>query len=302
MKRLLTLLAMLLLPGQAQAQAAFPAFYPEGPVWIDGTLYWAEMGGDRVMAWSAETAEPKIAWKGEGCGPTALARYQNDKIVVLCHLQGALAVMDADFNRIRTIDAATDGTRLRNPNDVSADGKGGIWFTDPGPFSKAAGAVGAVYHLDASGSLVRHVDGLFYGNGIFVDQTANRLLVSEHLARRILSYPLTPSGLGPAEVIVELDKLGLPAPRYDHSGPDGLEIGPGGVLWFAEYGTARLLGWDMAKGLVAATNTDAQFITNIAFGPDGLAAVTAPKNNTNPPFPGVVWIFKQDTLRALITE
>ncbi len=150
--------------------------------------------------------------------------------------------------------------------------------------------------------MVRHIDGLLYGNGIHVDLADNRLLVSEHLARRILAYPFTETGLGPAEVLVDLDKLGLPTPRYELSGPDGLEIGPDGVLWFAEYGTARLLGWDMEKGLVAATNTDAQFITNIAFGPDGLAAVTAPKNNTTPPFPGVVWIFKQDTLRALITK
>ena len=271
----LLILCLLLVPGLARAQAAWSGEYPEGPVWIDGTLYWAEMGGNRVMAWRG--ADPEPVWNHTGCGPTALARYGEDQIIVLCHFMGALAVMDNDFRLERFIRTATDGTKLRNPNDVSADGQGGVWFTDPGPFSKGAGAVGAVYHLAPDGTLTRHADGLFYGNGIHVDRAGNRVLVSEHLARRVLSFPMTATGLGPPETLFELDSFGLPAPRYENSGPDGLEIGPDGILWVAEYGTSRLLGWHPEKGLVAATATDAQFITNIAFGPDGLAVITARK-------------------------
>ena len=297
--RILVIL-LLLLPGLARAQEAWPGQYPEGPVWIGGTLYWAEMGGDRVMSWTG--GDPEIAWTRESCGPTALARYREDLIVVLCPRQGALAVLDGDFKLQRMIRAASDGTALRNPNDASADGEGGVWFTDPGPFSRLAGAVGAVYYLAADGALTRHAEGLFYGNGVHVDRAGGRLLVSEHLARRVLSFPIDADGLGPPEVLFELDRFGLPAPRYDHSGPDGLELAPDGTLWVAEYGTARLLGWDARKGLIAATATDAQFITNIAFGPDGLVAVTAPKSNTTPPFPGVIWVFKISELEALKTK
>lgn len=292
------ILALLLLPGLARAQTAFQGYYPEGPVWIGGTLYWAEMGADRVMAWTGGSG-PRVAWTRQGCGPTALARYRETLIVVLCHYTGSLVVLDGDFKLLKVIRAADDGVRLRNPNDASADGRGGIWFTDPGPFSKSAGAVGRIYHLSPDDRLTRHADGLFYGNGIHVDQSGQRLLVSEHLARRVLAYPLTATGLGAPEVLFRVDDLGLPAPRYDHAGPDGLELAPDGTLWFAEYGTARLMGWDPEKGLVAATATDAQFITNIAFGPDGMVAVTAPKNNSDPPFPGIIWIFRIETLEAL---
>ena len=291
------LILLVLLPGLARAQDAFSGFYPEGPVWIGTTLYWAEMGGDRVMAW--EGGEPRVAWTQQGCGPTALAPYGPERIVVLCHFTGSLAVLDRDFRLLRSIKVAEDGTELRNPNDASADGMGGIWFTDPGPFSKAAGAVGRIYHLDADGRLTRRADGLFYGNGIHVDRGGARVLVSEHLARRVLAFPLTDNRLGERAVLFRLDDFGLPAPRYDHSGPDGLELAPDGTLWFAEYGTARLMGWHPDKGLIAATATDAQFITNIAFGPGGLVAVTAPKNNTQPPYPGVIWIFKVADLEAL---
>ena len=299
-------LVLLLLPGLARAQAAFSGYYPEGPVWIGKTLYWAEMGGDRVMAWTG--GEPRVAWSQAGCGPSALARYQRDRIVVLCHYAGALAsywTVNAQLPSMIVARPRDDhAQQLRNSpsSTASADGRGGVWFTDPGPFSKSAGAVGRIYHLAADGRLTRQADGLFYGNGVHVDQAGRRLLVSEHLARRVLAYPLAGSEIGAPEVLFELDAFGLAAPRYDHAGPDGLEIAPDGTLWFAEYGTSRLMGWDAAKGLVAATATDAQFITNIAFGPDGLVAVTAPKNNTQPPFPGIIWIFEIETLDALKTR
>lgn len=293
----LVLALLLMAPGVARAQQTWTGSYPEGPVWIGGTLYWAEMGADRVMAWDG--GEPRVAWTRDGCGPTALARYRKAQIVVLCHLEGALAVLDGDLRLLGMIRAATDGTALRDPNDASADRAGGVWFSDPGPFTRAAGRLGRVYYLAPDGTLTSYADGLFYSNGVHVDAAGDRLLVSEHLARRILAYPITATGLGPAETLVELDRLGLPPSGYPQAGPDGLEIGPDGTLWFAEYGAGRLLGWHPDRGLVSVATTDAQFITNIAFGPDGLVAVTAPMENARPPFPGIISVFKIDRLKQL---
>ena len=80
------------------------------------------------------------------------------------------------------------------------------------------------------------------------------------------------------------------------AGPDGLEIGPDGTLWFAEYGARRLLGWRPGEGLVAALQVDAQYVTNIAFGPNGLAAMTGAKDNRYAPFPGATWVFEAQAL------
>lgn len=274
-----------------QAQQAWPGNYPEGPTWIDGTLYWAEMYDNRVMAWSGGDQQPEPFFQQARCGPTAIARYRDDEFIVLCHIGGALAHIDNKGGLIGMINAASDGTNLRDPNDASADGDGGVWFTDPGVFSASAKAEGAVYHLSRDGKVTRHASGLAYGNGVFVDQARRRLLVSEHLARRVLSYPLDKNSLGPAEVLLDLDSLGLPRPSYREAGPDGLEIGPKGTLWFAEYGAGRLLGWQPERGLVAAFEVDAKYVTNIAFGPDGLAALTGAKDNRHAPFPGATWVF-----------
>jgi sugar lactone lactonase YvrE len=126
----------------------------------------------------------------------------------------------------------------------------------------------------------------------------DRLLVSEHLARRVLAFPLAADGLGPPELLVDLDALGLARPDYPEAGPDGLEVAPDGTLWLAEYGAGRLLAWAADRGLVAAVPVPAPYVTNVAFGPDGLVAVTGSFVNQPPTLPGSTWVLPADRLEA----
>lgn len=284
-------------PARAQEHAhrVWQGSYPEGPVWIGATLFWAEMGADRVMAWSG--GMPRVFLEREGCGPTAVARYAGDEFLVLCHRDGSLLRANARGEALGTVSQDAEGNRLRNPNDASADGAGGIWLTDPGTFSAAARPTGALYHLAPDGRLTRHATGLAYGNGVHVD--GDRLLVSEHLARRVLAYPLVGGGIGRPEVVFDLDALGLPRPDYPEAGPDGLEIAPDGTLWVAEYGAGRLLAWREGRGLVAALPVPAPYVTSVAFGPGALAAVTGAFVNDRPPLPGSTWVLPAGQLAAV---
>lgn len=286
--------AVLGLTGAGHAQQVWPGYYPEGPVWIGGDLYWAEMQADTVFHLTPEG--PRAWFQKTGCGPTALARYGAGDILVLCHLSGSLIHLAADATVIDVIDRASDGTALRNPNDASADGNGGVWFTDPGMFWAEAPAEGVLYYLGQDGTLTAQADALAYGNGVHVDRAGGRLLLSEHLARRVLSYPLEGGALGAPETLVDLNSLGLAKPRYPEAGPDGLEIAPDGTLWIAEYGTKRLLGWRADRGLVAALEVDAPYITNIAFGPDGNAVITGAYTNTDIRNRGGIWYFPAQLL------
>ena len=289
MRELIALAVLLLASLPARAQQAWPASYPEGPIWIGKTLYWAELWSHRVMRWDGDA--PEVFLEHPGCGPTAIAPYRGESLIVLCHLSGVLLQVSVDGTVLNTISKTTDGVRLRNPNDASADDRGGVWFTDPGRFSASAPNEGRLYYLSAEGKVSLHDQELAYGNGVHVDTAGNRLLLSEHLGRRVLSYALTEAGLGARETLFELDAFDLPPSRYPETGPDGLEIGPDGTLWVAEYGATRILGWQPERGLVAALEVDPQFVTNIAFGPDGKAALTGAEDNANPPFPGAVWVF-----------
>jgi sugar lactone lactonase YvrE len=282
----------------ASAQGVFPGSYPEGPVWIGDDLYWAEMRSDRVMRLAAGASVPEPFFIEAGCGPTAIASYRNHELIVLCHLTGSIAHIAADGTQIARIRAATDGTLLRNPNDASADANGGVWFTDPGRFSKHAPAEGRLYYLSADGNLTVQADGLAYGNGVFVDIDEDRLLMSEHLARRVLAYPLmAPGQIGASQTLFSIDDFDIQQPSlYPEAGPDGLEIGPEGTLWFAEYGATRLMGWRPEEGLVAALQVDMKYVTNIAFGPNGLAAMTGAYENAAPPYRGVTRVFPAQAL------
>ena len=289
MRLILAIFILTLAVAPSRARDAWPASYPEGPVWIGKTLFWAELYAHRVMRWTGGDPEP--FWEQTGCGPTAIAPYRETELIVLCHLTGLLAHLDAEGNLLGTFSATEDGMVLRNPNDAHADDKGGIWFTDPGRFSASAPAEGRLYHLSADGKLTLHDQGLAYGNGVYFDASNQRLLVSEHLGRRVLEYAIKDGDLHPRRTLFSLDDFDLPTSRYPEMGPDGLEIGPDGTLWVAEYGATRILGWQPERGLVAALQVDPQFVTNIAFGPDGKAALTGAEDNVNPPFPGAVWVF-----------
>jgi sugar lactone lactonase YvrE len=289
------LAALALAVSAARGAEAWQGSYPEGPVWIGETLLWAEMGADRVMAWPGDGA-PQLFFAREGCGPTAVARYRRDEFLVLCHRDGSLVRVGAAGEPLGTIRGDADGNRLRNPNDAAADGAGGVWLTDPGAFSAAARPAGALYHLAADGRLTRHATGLAYGNGVHVD--GDRLLLSEHLARRVLAFPLAGAGLGPPEVLVDLDTLGLARPEYPEAGPDGLEVAPDGTLWVAEYGAGRLLAWRPDRGLLAAVPVPAPYVTSIAFGPGGMAAVTGVFVNDRAPLPGRIWVLPASRLTS----
>src|SRR5260221_8803086 len=92
------------------------------------------------------------------------------------------------------VDRDDGGRPFVHPNDSSADDKGGVFLTASGEFSLAAPSTGAVLYLDREGGLHRRAEGIHYANGIAVDGARRRLLVSEHLGRRVLAFPLQADG------------------------------------------------------------------------------------------------------------
>jgi sugar lactone lactonase YvrE len=266
------------------------ASYPEGPLWQGDRLYYAEMRADRVKIYEAGQARDFFAQPG--CGPTAIAPY-GEGFLILCHLGARIVAVNAQGGETRRWDRDQDGDPLTNPNDASADGAGGVYFTDPGPFSRQAGARGRVMHLSADGALSRAVDFLSYPNGVHVKGDA--LYVSEHLGGRVLRYDVeAQGGLSGRTVFIDIANV-APSQRYQTpyalTGPDGLEIGPDGDLYVAIYGEGRLLRFSPRGELVGEIETPTRFLTNIAFSEAGFAATTGAFDNRNAPFPGEVRLY-----------
>lgn len=266
------------------------ASYPEGPLSQGDRLYFAEMGADRVSV--VKDGARRALFTERGCGPTAIAPYGGDGYLVLCHLGRRAVAVSRSGKEIRRWDADADGNTLMGPNDASADGRGGVYFSDPGVFSKKTEPHGRVLHLAADGVLRIVADALWYPNGVYVDDAIEQLYVSEHMAGRVVRFEIRPDGvLGASDTFVRSadaersDRYDTP---YEETGPDGLEIGPNGELYVVVYGEGRVLRFGRNGAYRGAIKLPTRYATNITFLEDGTAATTGSFTNTQPPFHGEV--------------
>ncbi len=281
-------LALVLFTGNGKAAAVNDnAYYPEGPLWLDGVLYYAETPKHRIMAWDGE--RNRVFWSQPGCGPTSIAPYGGG-FVILCHYAGKLVKIDKTGASLDEFTKDRDGNMFVNPNDSDADGRGGVYFSDSGQFDKEAQPTGAVYYLSPDGVIKRVASGLWYSNGVLADKGGARLFVSEHLGRRVLEYPIKrDASLGAAGTFLLLDALGLEASGYSHAGPDGLEMDAEGNLYVSEYGAGRVLVVDGKGKLLKTIEWSQKFLTNIALDSGHNAIfLTGASDNRRYPFPGKV--------------
>lgn len=274
----------------AEDRVLAKADYPEGPLWYRLRLYYGEMMKDRVVV--SDLEKTTTFWQKPGCGPVSVAPYRDNQLLVLCHLQNVVVKVSMFGVTLDVIDHDDRGQRFVHPNDSSPDDKGGVFFTASGEFDRSAPATGAILYLDRAGGLRRLAEGIHYSNGIAVDIPHHRLLVSEHLNRRVLAFPLLPDGsLGKATVFFDLNTPPPPEGGLDpYAGPDGLELDDAGRLLVPEYGAGRihLVGSD--GNWLGTLNGLKKYVTDMALLPGGRAAVTETEVNDVPPYPGDVVI------------
>ena len=168
------------------------AFYPEGPTYIRGALYWAEMPAHRIRR--HRDGKTTTVWEQPGCGPTSIKPDGRGGFWILCHLAHMVLRVDGDFRLLKRLETDGVGRRLAYPNDATVDRRGQLYFTSSGVFSLSAPSEGAVYFVDLQDQPLRIAEGLRYANGIRLDEKHARLYVSEHLARRVLVMDVAKPG------------------------------------------------------------------------------------------------------------
>jgi sugar lactone lactonase YvrE len=243
------------------------ALYPEGPLVDHTSLYYAEMGGDRVMRWDGEN---HVVWSRKGCGPTSVSLAEDAALNVLCHREEALVRISLAGETLKVIDRDEKGLTFRTPNASVNDGKGGVYFSSSGSFSPVAASEGAVLYLDRNDRLRRVAEGIHYANGVALSSDGRILYVSEHLSRNLLAFDVAGDGtLHGRRIFVALDDLvGAEAERGWEVGPDGLAVDRRGNLFVAEYGAGRFLAIDPGGALLDTVAVPEPYITGVALSPD----------------------------------
>ena len=269
------------------------AGYPEGPVYINGALYYAEMTRNRIMIVKEAGAKPRPFFYLNGCGPTSVAEYGAEKILILCHLSDELIITDRQGKKLKTITHSENETEIFHPNDCVKDEHGGVYITAPGHFHLSYQPMGRLFYLNKEGKVEDLADQLTYPNGIAIYQ--GELYVSEHLAKRVIKFKITrPGVLSKAQPFIKLPPPSLPRnhrPDLTPSlfGPDGIEISNEGQIHIAYYGNSQILTYDATGKLQSTTHTDGRYTTNLALGPDGGMVVTVVKELRTPLQAGVVY-------------
>ena len=180
--------------------------FTEGPtVAEDGSVYFTDLGNNRIMRWSggelttfrqpSNRANGLIfdsEWRLLACeggdGETALPRVTRTDMAT-----GEVEVLADSF----------EGLELHQPNDLTIDGQGRIYFTDrpgPNPTPNQTGVHG-VYRIDPDGAVARILTEpeVMRPNGIVISPDDTTLYVieteqAEGGPRLIRAYDLSPEG------------------------------------------------------------------------------------------------------------
>lgn len=258
------------------------AFFPEGPVMLEGKLYYAQYSGNVASVWDGTTKTD--FWKEDGCGPSAVVPM-GANFGITCYDNGKLEVISPAGETVASYDKDAGGLALQGPNDGTPDGKGGAWFTLSGPWTPGP-VVGRIVHLAADGTLTEVANDLNYPNGIVIGADG-RLYVNESYAGTVTSFAVAADGaLSDRASFVHLYQLGEDPGVF----PDGIKVGPNGNFFIGLNSAPVILEVTPDGTTVAARHEFAsQGTPNMTFGADGKTMyVMAVDNEAGAPYEGRV--------------
>jgi gluconolactonase len=276
--------------------------FPEGPMVLpDGRIALVEIAAGRIVAIGPDGSKSVLATPGGGpnglaLGPDGMLYCCNNGGFEWIEGDGVLRPhgQPADYagGRIERIDPATgavtllygecDGRRLRGPNDIVLDGKGGFWFTDLGKVRARDREHGAVYWAALDGSRIVEAAHPVPGgaNGLGLSPDGRILYVAETETGRLWHFEI----LGPGE----LRKAPWPSP---HGGTllcqvpgfrrlDSLAVTAAGNVCVATLVEGEITTVSPEGEILDVVRCDERMPTNICFGGPELRTAYITLSNT----------------------
>jgi sugar lactone lactonase YvrE len=295
------------------------AYFPEGPIWHGGKLYYVEYGRNAVMTWDGHKNAVFSAEKG--CGQSAVAPFGRDEFLTTCYDNGSIGRMAADGTVLPAYTHDKEGNGFLGPNDLAPDTHGGVYFTASGHLGAVSD--GKVFYIAADRSITQVATGLHNANGLAVSRDGTLLYVVETEERRLLQFKIGATAgqsasttashsAGPAasesashsashsaslserRVFVNLDDLvNHVAPFW----PDGVKVSSKGELYVGQSPrdvrqplVGQILVIDARGKLLRSLTLPSPKVPNLAFSPDEKTVyVTAVDQIDAPPYHGKVY-------------
>ena len=269
---------------------------PEGPLYVDGNLYYVAWTSNTLSKWDGKTA--MVLNHTEGCGHNGLALTKKKTFLLACvdMEHGAILELDMTGKQLRRWDTDSKGRKfLGGINDIVVTASGGAYATVFGDWVFPAppkGVIGRIVYLAPGGrQWVEVAAELDYANGIGVSPDQKTLYVSETVGNSIKKFTINADGsLGNRSNFVLLSQLTPNKVESWWIGPDSLKIDGNGNIYVAQWLGGKVLklspdGKLLHEFPIAAGDGT----TNVAFGPgERELYVTVVKDPNDPQASGSV--------------
>jgi len=247
---------------------------PEGPLFIDGNLYYVGWVSNTLSKWDGKTST--VLNRTPGCGSNGLALTKQKTFLHACTEDpGAILELDLNGKELRRWDNDSNGKKfVGGINDIVVTANGGAYATVFGPYGNPpipTGVIGKILYLAPGGDKwVEVANDLNYANGIGVSPDQKTLYVSETVGNCMLKFKINPNGtLSDRSNFVLLSTL---VPNKNQSpwlGPDSMKIDHKGNIYVAQWFGGKILKLSPEGKLLHAFEIAAgDGTTNVAFGPN----------------------------------
>ncbi|MEM8693327.1 MAG: SMP-30/gluconolactonase/LRE family protein [Pseudomonadota bacterium] len=218
--------------------------WTEGPVWLDGALYFNDIPNKRMMRWTEATGAQVALENSEFANGNTLDLAGQ---MVSCEHGGRRVIRRTDPHDAAAVEVVADrfeGKRLNSPNDVIVRSDGSIWFTDP-PYGinsdvegySAESEIGGCYVFCATpdGGLHAVATDFEKPNGLAFSPDESRLYVADSGAIKGASFPGIDYELPHHIRVFDVNGTGLTNSRVfavvAPGVPDGFRVDQEGFVW-----------------------------------------------------------------------
>ena len=247
---------------------------PEGPLYIDGNLYYVGWVSNTLSKWDGKTTT--VLNHTDGCGHNGLALTKQKTFLLACtNDPGAILELDMTGKQLRRWDVDANGRKFEGGiNDIVVTANGGAYATifglyaDPPIPTFVMGKI--LYLAPGSQKWVEVANDLNYANGIGVSPDQKTLYVSQTVTNCILKFAIEADGsLSHRSNFALLNLLTRNKNESPWLGPDSMKIDHNGNMYVAQFFGGKILKISPAGKLLHVFEIAAgDGTTNVAFGKD----------------------------------
>ena len=244
---------------------------PEGPLVVDGNLYFVGWISNTLSRWDGKTST--VLNDAPGCGHNGLALTSRRTFLIACTSDpGAIIEADLTGKQLRKWDTDANGAKLEGGvNDVVVAADGGAYATlfgpDVGPVpTRVSGRI--LYLAPGTDRWVEVANDLNYANGIGISPDQKTLYVSETVGNCILKFSIDAGGaLSHRSNFALLNVLVKNPIDSWWLGPDSMKVDSRGDIYVAQWFGSRVLKLSADGKLLHVFKIAAGMgTTNLAFG------------------------------------